>query len=190
LYGGANQEITKDQVDQVLNEFGEGDFLILQNEINEVGYIIEQAYGKGMRIVLNPSPMNRKIWSYPLHYVEFFILNEIEAGDICQKSGSGRELLGQLAEKFPGAKILLTLGQDGSLYKDGNQVFEQEIYQVQVVDTTGAGDTFTGYFIGGLALGETPGQALDHAAKAASIAVSRAGAAPSIPTRDEVLNGY
>lgn len=190
LYGGANQEITKDQVDQVLNEFGKGDFLILQNEINEVGYMMEQAYGKGMRIVLNPSPMNRKIWSYPLHYVEFFILNEIEAGDICQKSGSGRELLDQLAEKFPGAKILLTLGQDGSLYKDGDQVFEQEIYRVKVVDTTGAGDTFTGYFIGGLAQGETPCQALDHAAKAASIAVSRAGAAPSIPTRDEVLNGY
>ncbi len=190
LYGGANQEITKDQVDQVLNEFGKGDFLILQNEINEVGYIMEQAYGKGMRIVLNPSPMNRKIWSYPLHYVEFFILNEIEAGDICQKSGSGRELLDQLAEKFPNAKILLTLGQDGSLYKDGDQVYEQEIYRVKVVDTTGAGDTFTGYFIGGLSLGEAPGQPLDHAAKAASIAVSRAGAAPSIPTRDEVLNGY
>ncbi len=190
LYGGANQEITKNQVDQVLNEFRKGDFLILQNEINEVGYIMEQAYGKGMRIVLNPSPMNRKIWSYPLHYVEFFILNEIEAGDICQKSGSGRELLDQLTEKFPKAKILLTLGQDGSLYKDGDQVYEQEIYRVKVVDTTGAGDTFTGYFIGGLALGETPEQALDHAAKAASIAVSRAGAAPSIPTRDEVLNGY
>ncbi len=190
LYGGANQEITKNQVDQVLNEFGKGDFLILQNEINEVGYIMEQAYGKGMRIVLNPSPMNRKIWSYPLHYVEFFILNEIEAGDICQKFGSGRELLDQLTEKFPNAKILLTLGQDGSLYKDGDQVYEQEIYRVKVVDTTGAGDTFTGYFIGGLALGETPEQALDHAAKAASIAVSRAGAAPSIPTRDEVLNGY
>ncbi|WP_349946933.1 ribokinase [Lacrimispora sp. BS-2] len=190
LYGGANQEVTKDQVDCVLNEFGEGDFLILQNEINEVGYIMEQAYGKGMRIVLNPSPMNRKIWSYPLHNVEFFILNEIEAGDICQRSGSVRELLGQLSEKFPGAKILLTLGQDGSLYKDGDQVFEQKIYPVQVVDTTGAGDTFTGYFIGGLALGESPVQALDHAAKAASIAVSRAGAAPSIPTRDEVLNGY
>lgn len=190
LYGGANQEITKNQVDQVLNEFGKGDFLILQNEINEVGYIMEQAYGKGMRIVLNPSPMNRKIWSYPLHYVEFFILNEIEAEDICQKSGSGRELLDQLAEKFPNSKILLTLGQDGSLYKDGDQVYEQEIYRVKVVDTTGAGDTFTGYFIGGLALGETPEQALDHAAKAASIAVSRAGAAPSIPTRDEVLNGY
>lgn len=60
-------------MDHVLNEFWEGDFLILQNEINEVGYIMEQAYGKGMRIVLNPSPMNRKIWSYPLHYVEFFL---------------------------------------------------------------------------------------------------------------------
>lgn len=190
LFGGANQEITRDQVDQVLREFEEGDFLILQNEINEVGYIMEQAYGKGMRIVLNPSPMNSKIWTFPLHCVEFFILNEIEAGDICQKSGSGEELLNQLAEKFPGAKILLTLGQDGSLYKDGSLCIKQAIYPVEVVDTTGAGDTFTGYFIGGLALGESPEQALDHAAKAASIAVSRAGAAPSIPTRDEVIRSY
>lgn len=190
LYGGANQEITRDQVDEVLSEFGEVDFLILQNEINEVGYIMEQAYGKGMRIILNPSPMDRKIWTYPLPYVEFFILNEIEAGDICQKGGSGRALLDQLAEKFPKAKILLTLGQDGSLYKDGQQVFEQKIYPVHVVDTTGAGDTFTGYFIGGLSLGESPEQALDHAAKAASIAVSRAGAAPSIPGRDEVMRSY
>ncbi|MFT4106113.1 MAG: ribokinase [Lacrimispora sp.] len=187
LYGGANQEITRDHVDHVLSEFDEGDFLILQNEINEVGYIMEEAYKKGMRIVLNPSPMNSRIWTYPLHCVEFFMLNEIEAGDICQKSGSGEELLNQLAEKFPKAKILLTLGQDGSLYKDGGHVIKQAIYPVQVVDTTGAGDTFTGYFIGGLALGEAPEQALDHAAKAASIAVSRAGAAPSIPMRDEVM---
>ena len=190
LYGGANQEITKAQADEVLSAFGEGDFLILQNEINEVGYIMELAYGKGMRIVLNPSPMNSKIWTYPLHYVEFFILNEIEAEDICQKPGNGRMLLDQLAEKFPDAKILLTLGQDGSLFKDGDSVYEQEIYPVHVVDTTGAGDTFTGYFIGGLALGESPKQALDHEAKASSIAVSRAGAAPSIPARDEVMNGY
>lgn len=190
LYGGANHEITREQVDHVLCEFGEGDFLILQNEINEVGYIMEQAYGRGMRIVLNPSPMNRKIWTYPLHYVEFFILNEIEAGDICQKSGSGQELLDQLSERFPSAKILLTLGQDGSLYKDGQQLLKQHIYPVHVVDTTGAGDTFTGYFIGGLAQGESAKEALDHAAKAASIAVSRAGAAPSIPGRDEVLTSY
>lgn len=187
LYGGANQEITKEQADQVLNRFGEGDFLILQNEISEIGYIMEQAYEKGMRIVLNPSPMDHKVWNYPLQTVEFFILNEIEAEDICQRLGKGKELLAGLALKFPKAKILLTLGENGALYKDGERVYRQEIYPTEVVDTTGAGDTFTGYFIGGLFLGESPEVALNHAAKAASIAVSRAGAAPSIPAREEVV---
>ena len=58
--------------------------------------------------------------------------------------------------------------------------------KVPVVDTTAAGDTFTGYFIGGLQLGEDPKTALEHAAKAAAIAVSRPGAAPSVPNREEV----
>ena len=87
---------------------------------------------------------------------------------------------------FPKAKIVLTLGGDGSMYKDGDLVLKQPIYRVPVVDTTAAGDTFTGFFIGGLMQGEDPKTALDHAAKAAAIAVSRPGAAPSIPDRSEL----
>ena len=186
LYGGANQEITRAQVDAAMECFEAGDFLVLQNEINEIAYIMEKAHEKGMKIVLNPSPMDEKIAGYPLDYVDYFLLNEIEAGDICGCQGSGRELLDKLGERFPGAKIVLTLGGDGSMYKDGDLVLEQPIYRVPVVDTTAAGDTFTGYFIGGLMRGEEPKTALDHAAKAAAIAVSRPGAAPSIPDRSEV----
>lgn len=186
LYGGANQEITKEQVDQAMSHFEEGDFLVLQNEINEIGYIMEKAHEKGMKIVLNPSPMDEKIGTYPLEYVDYFLLNEIEAGDICKENGSGEELIRKLSQKFPGAKIVLTLGGDGSMYKDGDEILTQPIYKVPVVDTTAAGDTFTGFFIGGLMRGESPKEALDHAAKAAAIAVSRAGAAPSIPDRSEL----
>ena len=186
LYGGANQEITRAQVDAAMECFEAGDFLVLQNEINEIAYIMEKAHEKGMKIVLNPSPMDEKIAGYPLDYVDYFLLNEIEAGDICGCQGSGRELLDKLGERFPGAKIVLTLGGDGSMYKDGDLVLEQPIYRVPVVDTTAAGDTFTGFFIGGLMRGEEPKTALDHAAKAAAIAVSRPGAAPSIPDRSEV----
>lgn len=186
LYGGANQEITKEQVDQAMSYFEEGDFLVLQNEINEIGYIMEKAHEKGMKIVLNPSPMDEKIGTYPLEYVDYFLLNEIEAGDICKENGSGEELIRKLSQKFPGAKIVLTLGGDGSMYKDGDEILTQPIYKVPVVDTTAAGDTFTGFFIGGLMRGESPKEALDHAAKAAAIAVSRAGAAPSIPDRSEL----
>ena len=186
LYGGANQEITKEQVDQAMSHFEEGDFLVLQNEINEIGYIMEKAHEKGMKIVLNPSPMDEKIGTYPLEYVDYFLLNEIEAGDICKENGSGEELIRKLSQKFPGAKIVLTLGGDGSMYKDGDEILTQPIYKVPVVDTTAAGDTFTGFFIGGLMRGEKPEEALEHAAKAAAIAVSRAGAAPSIPDRSEL----
>ena len=82
LYGGANQAITEEQVDVVLECFGAGDFLVLQNEINKLSYLMEQAHKKGMKIVLNPSPMNEKIFTLPLETVDYFLLNEIEAGQI------------------------------------------------------------------------------------------------------------
>ena len=186
LFGGANQQITEEMVDQVLEHFEEGDYLVLQNEVSQIRYMMEQAHKKGMKIVLNPSPMDEKIASYPLEYVDYFLLNEIEAGDICGESAEGEVLLGKLAERFPGAKIVLTLGGDGSLYREGDTTLKQGIFKVPVADTTAAGDTFTGFFIGGLVLGQEPKEALLRAAKAAAIAVSRPGAAPSIPSKEEV----
>ena len=186
LFGGANQKITREMVDGVMDHFEKGDYLVLQNEISEIGYIMERAREKGMVLVFNPSPMDDKISSYPLEYVDYFLLNEIEAGDICGEQGSGEELLQKLSDKFPASKIVLTLGGDGSLYRDGQRILTQGIYKVPVADTTAAGDTFTGFLIGGLVQGLDAGEALDLAAKAAAIAVSRPGAAPSIPSREEV----
>lgn len=187
LFGGANQQVTKEQVDDVMEQFSEGDFLLLQNEISEIGYIMQKAHEKKMKIVLNPSPMDEKIFTYPLEYVDYFILNEIEARDLCGHEGTGDELLELLAEKFPMAKIVLTLGEDGAIYRDQEIVIRQPIFKVDAVDTTAAGDTFTGFFIGGLVLGETPQMAMKNAAKASSIAVTRSGAAPSIPYRKELF---
>ena len=186
LFGGANQKSTREMVDGVMDHFEKGDYLVLQNEISEIGYIMERAREKGMVLVFNPSPMDDKISSYPLEYVDYFLLNEIEAGDICGEQGSGEELLQKLSDKFPASKIVLTLGGDGSLYRDGQRILTQGIYKVPVADTTAAGDTFTGFLIGGLVQGLDAGEALDLAAKAAAIAVSRPGAAPSIPSREEV----
>lgn len=186
LFGGANQQITREMVDGVMDHFEKGDYLVLQNEISEIGYIMERAREKGMVLVFNPSPMDDKISSYPLEYVDYFLLNEIEAGDICGEQGSGEELLQKLSDKFPASKIVLTLGGDGSLYRDGQRILTQGISKVPVADTTAAGDTFTGFLIGGLVQGLDAGEALDLAAKAAAIAVSRPGAAPSIPSREEV----
>ena len=187
LFGGSNQEITRRMADEVLEHFGKGDYLLLQNEISEVGYIMKQAAEKGMRIVLNPSPMDEKIGKLPLETVDYFLLNEVEAESLCGEGANRPEaMMEKLTKGFPKAKIVLTLGSQGSLYWDGEKMIKQPCYKVKAVDTTAAGDTFTGFFIGGLSQGMEGVKALDWAARAAAVAVSRAGAATSIPSKEEV----
>ena len=187
LFGGSNQEITRGMADEVLEHFGKGDYLLLQNEISEVGYIMKRAAEKGMRIVLNPSPMDEKIGKLPLESVDYFLLNEVEAESLCGEGANRPEaMMEKLTKGFPKAKIVLTLGSQGSLYWDGEKMIKQPCYKVKAVDTTAAGDTFTGFFIGGLSQGMEGVKALDWAARAAAVAVSRAGAATSIPSKEEV----
>ena len=192
LYGGANQAITREQVDEVMSHFESGDYLVLQNEINELGYIVEKAHEKGMIIVLNPSPMNEKILALPLDVINYFILNEVEAAQILGKEDKGEESWEQIADdllkKFPPATIVLTMGSEGSVFKNQKETVCQSIYKVQAVDTTAAGDTFSGYFIGGILGGLSAKEAMDQASKASAIAVTRKGAAPSIPVLAEVQN--
>ena len=187
LFGGANQKITKEQVDETLAYFENGDYLVLQNEINELKYIVEKAHSKGMKIMLNPSPMNEIIKELPLEYVDCFLLNEIEAAQVLGKEISDPDaIITALAEVFPNAKVVLTLGSEGSVYSDGTQKHHQGIYKVKAVDTTAAGDTFAGYFIAGEAAGRDVKESMDMAAKASAIAVSRHGAGVSIPELNEV----
>lgn len=190
LYGGANQAITKAQIDAVLFRFDAGDCLVLQNEINELPYLMNKAYEKGMKIVLNPSPMNEKIFAMPLHLVDYFILNEVEAEQILQWKTNSEEdmdmLAAALAAKFPNATVVLTIGSAGSIFANGDKQFRQSSFRVKAVDTTAAGDTFSGFFIAGILNGLSEEAAMERASKAAAIAVTRAGAAPSIPTQDEV----
>lgn len=185
VYGGSNQTITKAEAEETISHFEPGDFLVLQNEINELDCIIRAAHEGGMRIVLNPSPMNEKILDLPLELVDYFMINEVEGQDI-SGTDNPEDALEALSEKYPGSRIVLTLGKHGVKYKDRDGVLVHGIYKVPVVDTTAAGDTFTGFFIGGIMAGQTPEDALRQASVASSIAVSRKGAAPSIPTLAEV----
>ena len=97
-------------------------------------------------------------------------------------------LLDAVCSHFPNSKVVLTLGEYGSIYKDEKQKIHQPIVKVPVIDTTAAGDTFTGFFIGSIAKGLSPKEAMQIAAKASAIAVSRQGAAPSIPELNEVYD--
>ena len=97
------------------------------------------------------------------------------------------EGLDSMNKKYPNLKIMLTLGSSGCVYKDKKETVSQPAYKVEVVDTTAAGDTFTGYFIAGISMGDDIVEVLKTASMASAIAVSRKGAAPSIPKRCEVL---
>lgn len=186
LYGGANQCLTEEYVDEVLSHFGPEDMLLLQNEVNLLPYLVDKAYERGMTIALNPSPFDEKLRAVDLTKVSVFLLNEVEGG---QLTGLTRpeEVLEALVERFPRAQIVLTLGKDGAMYARGAERHFQPIFPVQAVDTTAAGDTFTGYFLAGLAEGLPIPEVLRRSARASAIAVTRPGAVPSIPCRDEVL---
>lgn len=185
IYGGANVAITKEHVDEVLLEFGKGDLLFLQNEINNLEYIIEEAYKRGMRILLNPSPYREELKKLNFHKLYAVILNQLEAKAFSGK-GEPMECLEALRENFPQLHVVITLGKNGCIYADGEKIYTQPAYPVEAIDTTAAGDTFSGYFVAGLYRNESPEVILRNATAAAAIATTRKGAAPSIPTRDEI----
>lgn len=189
LYGGSNQCITEEQIGRTLQEYGAGDWLVLQNEINLLPEIVETAFRRGMRIVLNPSPYDKKLEKVDFHKLSWLLVNEIEAEQITG-SGDPDKAWQILHERYPELSVLITLGKKGSVayaLKEGTaDRVSQEGIRVKAVDTTAAGDTFTGYFIAGLMRGKTLKTCMEEAAKASAISVTRPGAADSIPWRKEI----
>lgn len=186
LFGGANREQKREKIDAVIREFSAGDIILLQNEINELPYIIECAFRQRMYIVLNPSPFNDEIMDCDLHKVSLFILNEVEGFQLTGNKDPDK-ILTYTHEKFPTAEIILTLGEEGSWYLNSEEKVYQKCVPVSAIDTTAAGDTYTGYFIASRLEGMNITDSMRRAACASAIACTRKGAAPSIPSQNEVL---
>ena len=188
LFGGANQQITRDQIDETLSHFSPGDLLVIQNEISELAYLAARARSAGMKTALNPSPMHSTLLPL-LPQVDYLILNEVEAAQFLQleQAGDPEFMAKELIRQFPNVTIILTVGKDGSIYAEGDQLIRQGAFSVKAVDTTAAGDTFTGFLLAGLLNGGDPAEAMKYASAASAISVTRLGAAPSIPEKAEVL---
>lgn len=186
LYSGSNRCITHEDADRILSGFGKGDLLLLQNEISSLDYIIAAAAKKGMTIALNPSPYDEYISACDLSLVRLLLVNEVE-GEAISSTSDRSSMAERITERYPQADVVLTLGREGAVYRTGGTSYRHGIFDVPVVDTTAAGDTFTGYFLAGWLDGFAPPELLKHASMASSIAVSRAGAAVSIPTKEEVM---
>ena len=182
LHGGANQAIDEKQIDETLEHFSGGDLLLIQNEISNLSYLIDQAHEKEMFIVFNIAPMNEKVFTYPLDKVDMFIVNEVEAAGLVKAQSDDIDIIiDKLRSSFPDKQIVLTVGENGSYYIHGETLIQQEAFMVEAVDTTAAGDTFTGFFLASYLKDQNVQAALRLAAKASSITVQGVGAAQSIP---------
>ena len=185
LYGGANHKVTQSQVDTVLSDLTDGDLVLLQNEINMLDYIIGEAYKRHIKIAINPSPMNDAILTLPLDKIDFLFLNEIEADAILGGGADGKAAQ-TIAARFPRCTVILTRGEDGVEAMCEGRYYRHGAYRVSAVDTTAAGDTFTGFFLASYLRGSGMDASLDLASKAAAICVGKKGASESIPSIAEV----
>ena len=163
LYGGTNQCLTKEFIDD----------------------IIDRAYEKGLMIALNAAPMNDKVLTYPLEKLTWLIVNEVEGKQIAQCNNDD-EIIEILNKKYPKCKVLLTLGSKGACCYDGDKIYSVGCHKVNVVDTTAAGDTFTGYFIYGVLNNYSIEDSLVLATTASAVCVGRNGAADSVPLKSEI----
>lgn len=186
LFAGANHCFTPELFAQVLENAQAGDILLVQNEINGLAELFEIAHQKQMQIALNPSPFQESLLQLPLQYVTYWILNETEGKGFTGKEDFA-DILDALYANYPHSNVILTAGKDGAYFRNAKERLFVPAQKVQAVDTTAAGDTFTGYFLAMIAKGENVETAMQIATKAAAITVSRKGAAVSIPLVNEVL---
>lgn len=181
LYGGGNKSITEREIDLTLSSFDKGDYIVLQNEINNLPYIINKAHSKGMNICLNPAPYSADILNLPLELVDILIVNETEGEGIAGIKGNFTEIIDQLTDNYPDTDIIMTAGEKGAYFGRNKDRLHTSIFKTKVVDTTAAGDTFLGFFLAGRISKMDIKDSMELASKASSIAVSRHGAMDSIP---------
>lgn len=182
---GANKNIDKSYIDKVLPEFDEGDYLLLQNEISNLQYIVDMASKKKMKIFLNPSPVDETIKTIDFNKIDSLILNETEAYELsgCKNSD---EIIDYFRKNYKDLNLLLTLGKDGGIYSSKDTEIKFSSFKTHAIDTTGAGDTFLGYFLASISKGADLEKSLNIASLAAGLACSKSGAANSIPSLKEV----
>ncbi|MDD6046289.1 MAG: ribokinase [bacterium] len=189
LYGGTNRMLTKELVDNAFDAFTaeeKSGLVLLQNETNLVPYIIEQAAARGLSVALNAAPMDASVKDYPLDQLTWLIVNEVEGGALAGTEDEDA-ILPALHEKYPHCGVLLTLGAHGARCMEPNgRVTRCGSYRVRAVDTTAAGDTFTGYFLYGMLHGLSVPETLRLATTASALCVGRPGAADSVPEKAEV----
>lgn len=188
VHAGTNGMVDEAYIDEVVNHFEPGDYVVFQNEISNVELAMKKCKLNGMKVVFNPSPMTRELAQSDIYqYVDELFINEIEGNQMTGRTDP-EEICLEMKKLWPECRTILTLGSDGSIILNEDGTFtRQPAFLCRAVDTTGAGDTFSGYVTAMSAAGIDIKEALETASKASSLAVRKMGAAGAIPTMAEVL---
>ncbi len=192
IAGGANRQLRASDIESALARVEADDWLLLQNEINDLDTVLRAVGDKHCRVAFNVAPVDGREADYDLSRVQLLIVNEIEAAALsgCAQGAHGRwsGVIDALKGRAPVADIVLTLGGDGLVYAGKDGAIVLPAYPVQAVDETAAGDAFIGFLMAALIRGESMARALRMGSAAGALAVTRAGAASSIPTLEEVAS--
>jgi ribokinase len=185
LEKGANHQFSKEEINDILNQCESNDLIVLQNEINLLDYIIIEATQRNIPVAFNPSPFEKELVNLPLSLLSYLLVNEVEAEGLSLESDPHKGLA-VLAKNYPNTCVVLTLGSQGAYCMMSDQLVFQESFNVKAVDTTAAGDTFLGYFLGSMLSKQDVKEALRIASGAAALSVTKHGASLSIPSVEEV----
>ncbi len=185
VFGGTNQQIHAAEIASALDLADPEDYVLLQNEINDLSLVINEASSRGLRVAFNAGPMTPGVHDYPLQDVSLLFINETEGEDLTGTSDPD-EIVVSLIRRYPAMEVVVTLGADGVLYAREDERLRLPGRTVDVVDTTGAGDTFIGYYMAGVCEGLPIEAILALATEAAALCVTRHGAAASIPYRRDL----
>lgn len=190
IEAGCNHQIDRDQIDQALALACNGDIFVTQLETNldMIYYGLKKAKKKGMVTLLNAAPAAEIEETY-YKYIDYLILNEVETNfilNIQPKDLQSQKLAYEKARKMGIKNLMITLGAAGSILFTPEKYHFSESIPVEVVDTTGAGDTYVGAFALSLCENKPYDVGMAFASKASSLTVQRKGAQQSMPDISEV----
>ena len=179
---GANDLTNVSYIKRVLEELLNYDVILFQMEtpLEMMEYIVPILFDHNKTIIVNPAPAN-KIRQDILEKITYITPNEHEY----QMVLGSDESMAALLEKYPN-KLIITRGTEGVSYFDGEALINVPVIKVEAVDTTGAGDTFSGAFAVGVVEGKSLKESIRFANVAAGLSVMKKGAQTGMPFRHEV----
>ena len=187
IHPGTNRSVPQNHWQSMLDSMRVGDWLLLQNETNDIDKVLTFGKQRGIKMAVNLAPADDRISDYPIQHAALLIVNEIEAMALAAKS-TVKSAFVELCQRYPETDIVLTLGGQGLWCASANQpgILLLDSYRVEPVDETAAGDAFIGYLMAAVLAEKSLSASLIEASTAGALAVTKAGAASSLPRLEDV----